>query len=293
MEEKYFCRNCKGLRNHKELFEKKKVGNDDDIIHWIEVYSVIECLGCETISFLKVYGDETMVRANELGLTEYLNDFEIFPYYLEKGREIDDWHLPSSISNIYIETIEAFKASALILTAGGLRAIIEAVCNHLKIKKGTLEERINLLHNKGFLTSSESKRIHSIRFIGNDALHEIEKPRIEHLHILLEIVNHLLANLFINDEIIKGRVDTIIDKYEDYLTLIENKITLELIGKEVTIKNLIGRSVRLINKENHLIFEKLFIEEIGNNKHDFISIIGGSPDMIYKIENLPPNDLPF
>ena len=73
------------------------------------------------------------------------------------------FYLPENIRGIYVETIAAFKANISILTAGGLRAIIEALCNHLKIKGANLSERIDLLHNKGHLTLSESKRLHSIR----------------------------------------------------------------------------------------------------------------------------------
>lgn len=193
MKEKYFCRTCKGLRNHKEIHQEKTRGGDDEgYFQWIRNFSIIQCLGCETVSFLEIYGDTEMIEHNENGELDYYYDKSIYPNFLEKSDELENqYFIPESIRIIYKETISAFKANSYILTAGGLRAIIEAICNHLKIKKGNLADRIDLLHNKGHLTLSESKRLHSIRFLGNDALHEIEKPKKEQLYILLDIINHL------------------------------------------------------------------------------------------------------
>lgn len=282
--EKRHCNNCKGKRNHKELFEKKIRGDDDGFV-WIEKYQVIECLGCENISFLKIYGDVTMVDYDYEGNPDYYYDETIFPYFLEKADELKyQHHLPDSIKIIYKETIAAFKTDSYILTAGGLRAIIEAICNHLKIKKDNLEKRIDALHNKGHLTLSESKRLHSIRFLGNDALHEIAKPKKDHLYLLLEIINHLLANLFINDKIIKGKIDTVIDKYEDFIVLIQNLINDDLINKELELDELLGKSKRLIDKAKIAEFEKKFDDDVISEKHDFIN---STDDKKYKIIKVP------
>jgi hypothetical protein len=282
--EKRHCNNCKGKRNHKELFEKKVRGDEDGYV-WLKKYLVIECLGCENISFLKISGDMTMYEIDQNGNQEFYFNEIIFPYYLERGNEIKYIHLlPESIQTIYKETISAFKANSYILTAGGLRAIIEAICNHLRIKKDNLEKRIDALHNKGHLTLSESKRLHSIRFLGNDALHEIAKPKKEHLYLLLEIINHLLANLFVNDKIIKGKVDTIIDTYEDFVLLIKNLINSELIDKEFELVSILGKSKRLIEKSKITGFEKKLEKEITEKKHNFMCL---GKDKKYKILKVP------
>lgn len=289
MKEKYFCRNCKGLRNHKLIHEvKTKGGDDNDYFQWIRKYSIIECLGCESVSFLEVYGDTEMIALNEDGEPDYYFDNYIYPLYLEESEELEHVHyIPASIKVIYRETISAFKTNSFILTAGGLRAIIEAICNHLKIKKGNLADRIDLLHNKGYLTLSESKRLHSIRFLGNDALHEIEMPKKDHLFILLDIVNHLLSNLFINDKILKGKLETIIDKYDEYIKLIRNKIDKDMIGKEFSMREILGKSIRLIPKTEYKKLEDEFKKEINSGEIDYVSIIKETDESIYKIEKEP------
>jgi len=289
MNEKYFCRNCRGLRNHKELFIKKTKGDDGDgYFQWIEDFSIIECLGCNTISFLRTYGDTSMVEPDEDGNPDYYFENLILPSYLEKSYELVYLrHLPPSIKLIYSETIVSIKSNLSILTAGGLRAIIEAICNHLKIKAKNLEERIDLLHKKGHLTLSESKRLHSIRFLGNDALHEMEKPKKEQLYILLDIVNHLLSNLFINDKIIKGKLETIIDNYEDFLKLVINKINKEMLEQEVTLNQILDKSKRLIKKTSFQEFEERFIKEIESGEHNFIDLIKEEKGLKYKILKQP------
>jgi len=296
MEEKYYCRNCKGQRNHKTIFEKKIRGSDDvGYFHWVNNYSIIECLGCENISFLNIYSDTEMTIYNEEGAPDYDNEITLYPFYLEEGRELDGtYYLPKTIRNIYEETIKAFKTSAYILTAGGFRAIIEATCNDLKIREDDLSKRIDLLHEKGFLTLNESKRLHSIRFLGNSALHEMETPKKDQLLILLEIINHLLENLYIHDKKIGNHIDTIIDKYDDFLKLIRNKITKDNLDKELTLSQILGKSKILIKPIDFKKFETKLIEDIDINKTiDFLITIKNEDKIIYKIKKIPEFNFDF
>ncbi|KIA85658.1 DUF4145 domain-containing protein [Flavobacterium sp. AED] len=289
MEEKYFCRNCKGLRNHQEIFKLKTKGDEGyGSFQWVEDYSIIKCMGCETVSFLKMYGDTSMIESDIHGNPDYFYENIIYPPYLEKSYEIGyKRYLPLSIRSIYSETISALKADLLILTAGGLRAIIEALCNHLKIRKDNLEERIDLLHKKGHLTLSESQRLHSVRFLGNDALHEMEKPKKEHLYILLDIVNHLLTNLLINDKMIKGKIDMMIETYDEFIKLVQNKVNKEMLGKELSLTQILDKSKRLIIKKNFPEFEQKIIDEIGNGTIDFMTVISADKEPIYQIIKQP------
>ena len=289
MDKKYFCRNCKGNRNHKLIHEKKLRGDDaDGFIQWIEYYRLIECLGCETISFVKTYGDSEMSYIDDEGNMEYYDETIIFPHILKNGKELENsYYLPPIIKNIYRETLTSFKGEAYILTAGGFRAIIEATCIHLKIKKDNLSARIDSLQDKGLLTKNESKRLHSIRFLGNDALHEMKTPKKEHLLILLDIVNHLLENLFIQDKKIGDKIEIIIDEYKDFLKLITNKITEELLNQELSINEILGNSKRLVKSKDFFNkFIKEMNKEIEDGELDFLSIVDEDK---YKIEKVPDN----
>ena len=273
--EKLFCNKCKGLRNQNIIADKQIHGGEDDYNYfWTEEYKIIQCLGCDHISFLKVYSDNSMIRPLDDNDYEYYDVKNVYPYYLEKGSEISNKHyLPEKIKEIYIETISAFKAKAYLLTAAGLRAIIDAVCNYLKIKGNYLADRIDLLHSKGHLTSNESKRLHSIRFLGNDAIHKIQTPKIDQLVALLDIINHLLSNLFINDKILKGKIDTVIDDFDEFFIFFQSAIKKEMIQEIIEVEQILGKSIRRIAKGKLT----LFIDEINNriNKGEirFLEII--------------------
>lgn len=292
METKYFCRNCRGERKYEVLYKKKKTGEDEDAgFYWAEDYLVIECSGCETISFVKIYGDSDMYDTDEEnGTQEYYTESTIFPFFLEGGIEINEKYLlPETIRIVYNETIDAFKSKCYILTAGGFRAIIEALCNHLKIKKADLSTRIDLLNEKGHLTIIESNRLHSIRFLGNDSLHEMAVPKKEQLFIVLEVINHLLENIFIQDKKIEGRIAVVINSYDGFIRLLRNKISEDKLGKELTLTELLGNSRRVIKKNLLEKFEKEFSDEISKGNQDFVKIaaIEKGKKTKYRIEKLP------
>jgi hypothetical protein len=292
MGKKYFCRTCRGLRKHEVLFLKNTKGQDEDgYLMWNEDFFVIECSGCETISFVQEYGDSDMYGTNEEGdRNEYYTEEKIFPLYLESGVELTyKYLLPPTIKKIYDETIDALKSKCYILSAGGFRAIIEALCNHLKIKKSDLSTRIDLLHEEGHLTINESKRLHSVRFLGNDSLHELEVPKVGQLIIVLEVINHLLENIFIQDKKINGSIDVIIDTYEEFLSLIKKSISEVNVGQDLTLAELLGRSIRVVKKKYLDEFEKQLSDEVVKGNHDFISISAteNGKKQRYRIEKLP------
>ncbi len=274
MKKKHFCRNCKAKRNHKILHEFLRHGEmDDGYIQWSDEYYIIQCLGCDTISFLKVYGDTEMIGYDDEDEPGYLFDMKIYPPYIEIGNEIDNLNsVPETIRVIYQETISAFKAKCNILTAAGLRAIIEAICKDLKIDKGNLEVKINALSQNSHLSVNESNRLHYIRFFGNDALHEIEKPSQKHLAILLDIINHLLSNLYINETRIKENFETLVESFDDFLKLIENKVYNIDKGKKLTLHEILGKSMRLIPKEQYHNFIEKLNNEIKNNNLTFLKL---------------------
>ncbi len=289
MEEKHFCRNCKGLRNHKQIHEVTRNRTEEDGIFLSKhTFSIIECLGCETLSFLEVYSDTEMTRyIDDEGNTEFYDNKTIYPFFLETSSLQHTHLLPSIIREIYDETIEAFKSDSRILAAGGLRAIIEATCNNLKIKKSNLEKRIDLLYKGGYLTLDESKRIHSVRFLGNDALHVIEKPKKRQLYVLLEIVNHLLSNLFISDKTLSGEVDTVIDRYDHFVNLVASRINDEMVDQEFTIEQIVGNSQRRVPRESFKDFVQKFKKETESNEYNFVTVRTDGERILFKIIQQP------
>ena len=290
MDKKYYCRECRRKTNHKSLHKENKTINTEDF-YSTESFSIIQCLGCDSMSFLKIYSDEYMMVIDEYtGEPVFYDDEEIFPKYIAGGIEIikNTYYLPKKVHNIYQETVEALKNDLYILAAGGLRTIIEAICNELKIKEANISKRIDELLNKGHLTKAQVKRLHSIRFLGNDALHEVDTPEKEVVYGLFDIINHLLQDLFLQDKKMQNNKYKVIDNYIDFKKVLLSQISDDVIGKEYELKNIFKRFYRLIEEDCLGDLIKKLNAEIKDGKIKFLEIVDESTNKYKIIKEVDP-----
>lgn len=130
--------------------------------------------------------------------------------------------VPELIQKVYKQSVAAYAAGSSIIAGMGLRTTIEAVCNHLEISGASLEKRIDALLKNGHISSSDKKRLHGIRFLGNDAAHDIRNPPATELRVALEIIEHLINSVFILEMRAKGLLDTTVETFEDLLPVLDS-----------------------------------------------------------------------
>jgi hypothetical protein len=192
------CRTCKHPTNHKILFSKDASG-DDDGIKWWESHQVIQCCGCDEISFRKIFEctEDIDLYTGDLILTETL-----YPSRTE-GRPLMEGHenFPSKTRRIYSETLKALNQNALILAAIGLRALIESICIEQKTKAKVLAKAIDELAESGLLSKKQVDFLHAHRFMGNVAAHEIVAPKPTELVAALDIAETLLKTIYVLPEV--------------------------------------------------------------------------------------------
>lgn len=188
---KSYCACCRFKTNHTIIFSTEKSFRSDDF-NSSTIYEVIECDGCNGISFRKKYSDDTMLTGgDDDGNYNYYDEIDIYPSVLEDHKILSGYYyIPAKIRTVYLESIEAFKAKSYLLTGLGLRTIIEAICLEEGIKGKDLAEKIKNLLKSKLITEKEEKRLHPIRFIGNDSGHEINVPSEKKLYIALYIIEH-------------------------------------------------------------------------------------------------------
>jgi hypothetical protein len=118
---------------------------------------------------------------------------------------------PPLIKSLYRQTINAFNIQAFHLCAGGLRALIEAVCLKKSVKGGNvldrksknlkyrdnLQGKIEGLVQKGILAPPDAKILHKHRYLGNVALHKLKEPTKDSLESAIEVIEHLLERLYV------------------------------------------------------------------------------------------------
>jgi hypothetical protein len=210
-------------------------------------WQVLRCLGCESVRF-RVWNEdyELSTSEDENGNPIYLTTESLYPRSLRSHKPLKNLHLvPEVVRNVYNQSIKALGEQANILASIGLRACVEAVCNHLNISGSSLDKRIDSLYKGGHVSNTDKKRLHSIRFLGNDAAHEIMEPDERDLLIALDIVDHLLNSVFILDRRAK-RLETIIETYDEFLILVTQMAqTYEEIA-DFTLLGLLGRQKRQV-----------------------------------------------
>lgn len=167
-------------------------------------YQIIECQGCRTISF----------RTEGWFSEEDGKSVNLYPERSTDTLPIKDIiRVQRKLRRIYREIIDTYNNENYTLCAAGLRAIIEGICaernvtdgevevddgkgNIQKFRKSNLQGKISGLAEKGILTKSNAEILHEHRFLGNEALHELSQPYYDELRLAIEIVEHILENIY-------------------------------------------------------------------------------------------------
>ena len=207
------CGKCLRETRHKVVTSYEYNGEEDcgehHTIDWYNSWQVIQCQGCDDLSFRKEHFFSEDVHQIYEDEWEDGISVTLYPKRNASMRLTKDFiNVPPKLRNIYLESLEAFNNDSFILTAAGLRSLVEGVCEFLKITDGpvqqngktirrkTLEGKIFGLNEKGHLTEAGANFLHEHRFMGNDAVHSLRKPSRENLSIAIDILEHSLDAIF-------------------------------------------------------------------------------------------------
>lgn len=204
---KSFCSTCLRPTNHKVLKEEVVNYQEEETGWWDNTkYQIIQCMGCDTISFRQLYNDISMQQHYEEDTTtQYL-----YPKRGTYSKKVKPYrNVPTDIRNVYLETIDAYNNNLTLLSGVGVRAIIEGICIDKGIKDGTfvnsegkeikskgLNGKIYGLSSNGYLTSDNAEVLHELRFLGNAAVHELSYPSLNDLNVAIDIIELVLDNIY-------------------------------------------------------------------------------------------------
>jgi hypothetical protein len=258
---KSYCDNCQGETNHEILFNKKISSGDEDY-HCDTKYLTVQCRGCESVSFRQefhdyeaTYPDETDNWVHEITVT-------LYPQPLKNHKAFrEQYLLPVQIRTVYNETLEALKSNCFLLAGVGFRAVVEAVCIDKAITGRNLETKITNLSKNRFITDKEADRLHAVRFMGNDSVHEMSVPTEKALYVVLEIIDHLINNLYIIDHHAKPVLDTFITKQEEFEELLLKKLRIFKKDDDFPLAKFLEKDMRRLNGQI-TIFETELINQI-------------------------------
>ncbi len=195
------CGTCKRSTKHLILVDaslKKSEDLDYEYYACTEEYQVVQCQGCESISFRKTHEDSETQQQVGTDEWEYVVQVEMHPNP-ESGRAAlaDDHLLPNNLQRIYEETLKSLNSGLSVLAGIGVRAIVETVCKEKKASGKDLNLKINDLVTQGVLTQDGANILHKLRTLGNNAAHEVKPHSNVQLGLAMDVIDHLLQGVYI------------------------------------------------------------------------------------------------
>jgi len=153
---------------------------------------VLQCCGCDLFSFRLIthpfsFQDE--------------NDKPVVEFYLEreqnKRKRKFFLHMPSSVRTLYHEAVTAHDRKLVLLSAVGLRALLEAIILDRvdSTKYGhSLESKINALADA--VDAKVLQTLHDFRIASNEAVHSQVEPDHLDIHRALYVVESLMEYFY-------------------------------------------------------------------------------------------------
>ena len=65
-----------------------------------------------------------------------------------------------------------------------------------EITKRNLEGKIHGMLQSGIINNQEFNALHELRFLGNDAVHQLEIPTVSDIGNALDIIEHLIEDIY-------------------------------------------------------------------------------------------------
>ena len=163
-------------------------------------WEILACLGCEDVTFRTTwYTSEDPEPTIELLPPRHERMLKARLFY----------SVPPTLLGIYREAIHCFNESNNILCAAGIRALIEGICVDKEINDGpvpkqsggsmrrsTMQGKIEGMVEADFLTREHAETLHQLRFLGNEALHELRAPTSDELRLAIGIAEHVMEGLY-------------------------------------------------------------------------------------------------
>jgi Domain of unknown function (DUF4145) len=187
------CRACRRRTAHEVLFEEP-VSGDEGWMAWWEEYRVVRCRGCGTVAFERTSRDTESF--DDQGKPDGRQDVYPRPgdrQPMEDSITFVEYH----IDKIYKEALAAHNDRLPVLATMGIRALVEAICVEQGATKRNLEDKIDELVQNGTWPQSYHDALDEMRFLGNDAAHDLAAVSAKEWTDALDAVEHVMRAIYL------------------------------------------------------------------------------------------------
>lgn len=193
-----YCNYCEHHTHHKLLYSHAYDNrSEEDGVEMYGEFRLWSCAGCDSCTLEDHYTSDMFSQLRD---GAYVQEYDSI-YYPESRvgfrNKKQFQNLPPKLSKLYDEVISAHNDKLHILCSAGLRGLIEGICADKNISGRDLEKKIGGL--TAVLPANIVENLHGLRFIGNDAVHELESPNEFTLTVALDVVEDILNFLYALD----------------------------------------------------------------------------------------------
>jgi hypothetical protein len=181
---------------------ERLVGIPDSEHSYNERWELIQCRGCDTISAHRLAWE-----IPDHVLEHFYPARFVWrrPDWLEK---LTDLQVPRGqifpaidlgpLKSLLDETYQAYDNDLPVMTAMGVRAVLDMAMTHLVGDKGTFPAKLAACEQQGFLSTSEQDRLSTVLNMGSAAAHRGFTPSSGDISTLLQVMEHLVESAFVH-----------------------------------------------------------------------------------------------
>ncbi len=200
-----FCNNCNRETNHickLNVYDSSTLLDDEGVddpnvipVRLVDGYRLWICAGCDAWTIEK-YNAIMPDGEDSLLIDRNYVDSTFIPERTRFHTQLKKYHqLPSTLNGIYREVLHSYNSGLPILCAVGIRMLLEGICEDQEIRGGNLFQKIEGL-SAARLPKNIVNNLHSLRFLGNEAAHELIKPDPVELQLAINLAEDLLNFLY-------------------------------------------------------------------------------------------------
>ena len=212
-EDRIYCIECCRNTNHTIAKSVEKTFTPQDtpemeIDFASGTWSILRCDGCDSITFR-----ESWITSEDMDFQtgEFDADVRLFPpRHGDFIRITHHWDMPQNLRQLFNQIVDCYNRESNVLCATGIRMLIEGICLDKGITDGpnphrpgartsNLGGKVEGLAEAQHITPAHAELLHKLRFLGNEAAHELLCPSTRELKVAVEIVEHAISSIYDNE----------------------------------------------------------------------------------------------
>ena len=166
-------------------------------------YKILKCINCDSITYKNevINSEEVFQIGEEHDGTPIYEDnaqIQLYPIRDEETAFSKEFEkiLPEEIYLTYEEVIIALNNKMPLLTALGLRTLLEQIIKYFS-NSDDLGVILNQFEKDGFISTKQRGLLDDIRYLGNDAAHRADSKSRKDLILHLKVLENLIHQLFV------------------------------------------------------------------------------------------------